>query len=185
MTKRVWAMAVAGLMLAGCGQALPMTSARAMADRLAAAAAKKPATPNPFLGLTVTVEAAGKKGDGGLALHATNGVKLKVAVTYEDGGVEGVRVNRSVLVKGGQLMLAKEQAEPLEWLLDEEPEAELTPEARRKKSYLKILDQLADGLEATKPKKAQAKDIETIVEGLRAFVKAERKAPDPVSADPG
>jgi hypothetical protein len=184
MTKRVWAMAVAGLMLAGCGQALPATSARAMADRLSAAAAKKPATPNPFLGLTVTVEPSGAKGEGGLTLAATNGVKLKVAVTYEDGGVEGVRVNRSVLVKGGQLMLAKEQAEPLEWLLDEEPESELTPEARRKKSYLKILDQLADGLEAAKPKKNQAKDLETIVDGLKAFVKAARKAPEPGSADP-
>ncbi|MFN3430870.1 MAG: hypothetical protein ACK46X_13055 [Candidatus Sericytochromatia bacterium] len=178
MTKRVWAMVVAGLMLAGCGQALPGTGARAMAEGFSAAAAKRTVAKNPFLGLTVTVEPLALLCEC-VSISATNGAKLKVAVSYEDGGIEGVSVNRTVLVKGGKLMLTKEQAEPLEWLLDEDSEAAATPEERRKKSYMKILEQLAEGLKAGKTKKDQAKDVETIVDALKAFVKAQRQAESP------
>lgn len=189
MMRRVWIAAVAALVLSGCGATgMPLAASSAMGAMQAASATKKPAAKNPFLGLTVTVEPLALLCPC-VSITATNDAKLKVAVSTEDGAVDTVAVNRSTLVKGGKLMLTKNTQPSGLLLLDEaDDEAGMSAmsatdkTARRRASFLAILDKLADGLKAAKIKKGasgstnkeDAKTVGEVVDALKAFVKDER-----------
>jgi hypothetical protein len=166
--SRLVATALLGLMLSGCGATgLTPTAARTIGGTSAASAAKEPA--NPFSDLVITTEAEKTGKHTSVSLTATNGPKLKVAVAIKDGELMSASVNRSVMVKDGLLVLSKED----EAIAEAETEAgdDGKREARRRKSYLKVLGNLADGLKAAKAKKEQAKDVKAVVSALNAFIK--------------
>lgn len=165
---RLVATALLGLMLSGCGATgLTPLSARTTGGITAAAAAKKPA--NPFTDLVITTEAEKTGKHTTVSLTATNGPKLKVAVAIKNGELMSASVNRSVMVKDGLLVLTKED----EAIAETETEAgdDGKREARRRKSYLKVLTNLADGLKDAKATQEQAKDVKAVVSALNAFVK--------------
>jgi hypothetical protein len=165
-------------MMSGCGTAgLPM-SALSPSGAMQAAAAKKQEPKNPFLGLTATVQPLAVLCEC-VQISATNGAKLKVNVSTEGGSLDGVTVNRSTLVSKGRLVLNKEETGGM--LLGEDLEASDTGasrEERRRKSFLKILDKLADGLKTAKTEKKDAKQVAEVAEAVKAFVKQERAKDD-------
>jgi hypothetical protein len=172
---RLIATALLGLMLSGCGATgLTPTAARTTGGINAAAAAKEPA--NPFTDLIITTEAEKTGKHTSVSLTATNGPKLKVAIAIKDGELMSASVNRSVMVKDGLLVLTKED----EAIAETETEAgdDGKREARRRKSYLKVLGNLAEGLKAAKAKKDQAKDVKAVVGALNAFIKAAQSPTD-------
>lgn len=165
---RLVATLLLGLMLSGCGATgLAPLPARSADGFKAAGAAKEPA--NPFTDLVITTEAEKTGKHTGVSLTATNGAKLKLAVAIKDDELMSASVNRSVMVKDGLLMLSKEDEAIAE--TDTEAGDETKREARRRKSYLKVLGNLADGLKAAKVKKDQAKDVKAVVAALNAFIK--------------
>lgn len=165
---RLVATLLLGLLLSGCGATgLAPLTARSAGGFTAAAAAKEPA--NPFTDLVITTEAEKTGKHTGVSLTATNGAKLKVAVAIKDDELMSASVNRSVMVKDGLLVLGKEDEAIAE--TDAEAGDEAKREARRRKSYLKVLTNLADGLKAAKVKKDQAKDVKAVAAALTAFIK--------------
>ena len=175
MTKRrIVAAVLMGLMLSGCGASGVSPLAARTAGAMKAAAADTEAA-NPFTKLKLTIESKEEtpkdaKKDAKpvthLTLKATNDAKLKVAIALENDALKNVSVNRTVMVKDGELVLSKE---------DEEAEAaDGQREARRRSSYLKVLTNLAGGLKDTKVKKAEEKDLKAVVDALKAFIKRER-----------
>jgi hypothetical protein len=173
--SRLVATVLLGLMLSGCGATgLAPTSVRTIGGINAAAAAKEPA--NPFTDLVITTEAEKTGKHTSVSLTATNGAKLKVAVAIKDGELMSASVNRSVMVQDGLLVLTKEE----EAIAETETEAgdDGKREARRRKSYMKVLTNLADGLKAAKVKKDQTKDVKAVVAALKAFIKGAQSTTD-------
>jgi hypothetical protein len=177
---RLVATALLGLMLSGCGATgLAPLTARSADGFTAAAAAKEPA--NPFTDMVITTEAEKTGKHTGVSLSATNGAKLKVAVAIKDDELMSASVNRSVMVKDGLLVLGKEDEAAIAEAASEAGD-EAKREARRRKSYLKVLGNLADGLKAAKVKKDQAKDVKAVVAALNAFIK-DAQAPSDEAED--
>lgn len=190
--RRVWIAAVAAVVLSGCGAAgVPVSALSASGAMQAAAATKKPVAKNPFLGLSATVEPLAVLCPC-VSITATNDAKLKVAVSTKDGAVDAVSVNRSTLVKSGKLVLTKDTHPSGLVLLDEADDDTMgamsatDKTARRRASFLSILDKLADGLKAAKIKKGasgstskeDARSVGEVVDALKAFVKDERAKDD-------
>jgi hypothetical protein len=153
MRRRIWIAAVAAVVLSGCGAAGVPMSAMTASGAMQAAAAKKTAPKNPFLGLTVTVEPLAVLCPC-VSISATNDAKLKIAVSTEDDKLDTVKVNRSVLVNGGKLNLVKAEPSGLLLIDEEEDDAAMgamsatDKSAKRRASFLSILDKLADGRQA-------------------------------------
>ena len=171
MQRRIVAAVMMGLMLSGCGATgLSPLSARTGGAMQAAGTDAEAA--NPFTKLKISVEAHKDAKKAGVKLTATNGAKLKVALSVEDDALVSASVNRTVMVKDGALVLDKEDEEALDGA---EAGDDGKREERRRTSYLKVLTNLASGLKAAKVKKDQEKDVKAVVDALKAFIQRERE----------
>lgn len=179
--RRLVATLLMSLMLSGCGATSLAPSAARLSGGFKAASETTEAA-NPFTKLKITVEAqkAEKKGDkkdekkAGLTLKATNDAKLKVTVEIADGALVSASVNRTAMVKDGELVLGTEDADLEEAAAEAGDDGKR--EERRRKSYVKVLTNLATGLKAAKVKKDQEKDVKAVVDALKAFLKDQRES---------